>query len=316
MVKIAVAGGSGQLAREIIDELVAQNKHEILVLSRGDPVPERTIKGTTWVKVDYSVDGLTQALKGVHTVFSFVLVHKDPDNAAQKALVDAAIAAGVKRFAPSEWGAQHVEGLDWYGGKAVIRDYLKEKNKDKKVIEYTLFRCGNLMQYLASPYKTSAHIQPMSMAIDIHNRRALIVGDAPSLSTWTTIQDVAKIVAKAVDYEGEWPAEGGVRGTNISSRDLIALAEKIRGGRPFAVETFKVADLKAEIFEPSWMPVIEHPSIPAEELASMVSYFLRHLLVATTTGAMVVVDGWNRVFPEYKFTQVEEFLEEVWRGKE
>jgi hypothetical protein len=43
-------------------------------------------------------------LDGVHTVLSFIVVHLDENAAAQKALIDAAIQAGVKRFAPSEWG--------------------------------------------------------------------------------------------------------------------------------------------------------------------------------------------------------------------
>lgn len=41
--------------------------------------------------------------KGVHTVLSFVAVHLDQDNKTQKSLIDAAVEAGVKRFAPSEW---------------------------------------------------------------------------------------------------------------------------------------------------------------------------------------------------------------------
>jgi hypothetical protein len=46
---------------------------------------------------------LAAELKGVHTVLSFI--SQDPDNVAQKTLIDACIEAGVKRFAPSEWGA-------------------------------------------------------------------------------------------------------------------------------------------------------------------------------------------------------------------
>lgn len=42
-------------------------------------------------------------LKGVHTVLCFIVVHLDPDNESQKRLIDAAIEAGVKRYAPSEW---------------------------------------------------------------------------------------------------------------------------------------------------------------------------------------------------------------------
>jgi len=48
-------------------------------------------------------DSLAQALQGVHTVLSFIVVHLDPDNVSQKALINAAVKAGVKRFAPSEW---------------------------------------------------------------------------------------------------------------------------------------------------------------------------------------------------------------------
>lgn len=42
-------------------------------------------------------------LKGVHTVLSFVDAMSDPDNMAQRTLIDASVRAGVKRFAPSEW---------------------------------------------------------------------------------------------------------------------------------------------------------------------------------------------------------------------
>jgi hypothetical protein len=55
--------------------------------------------------VDYdNKDELVEALRGIHTVFSFTQLLADPGNTAQKNLIDAAIVAGVKRFAPSQWG--------------------------------------------------------------------------------------------------------------------------------------------------------------------------------------------------------------------
>lgn len=47
---------------------------------------------------------LSEALEGIHTLLSFVQLLADPDNQSQKNLIDAAITAGVKRFAPSEYG--------------------------------------------------------------------------------------------------------------------------------------------------------------------------------------------------------------------
>jgi hypothetical protein len=47
---------------------------------------------------------LTNALHGIHTVLSYLQLIHDPESKAQKLLIDAAVAAGVKRFAPSEYG--------------------------------------------------------------------------------------------------------------------------------------------------------------------------------------------------------------------
>lgn len=64
-----------------------------------------SISGVTWCTVDYNdVDGLIKALEGVHTLLSFTQTMGDPEDKTQKNLIDAAIKAGVKRFAPSQWG--------------------------------------------------------------------------------------------------------------------------------------------------------------------------------------------------------------------
>jgi hypothetical protein len=60
--------------------------------------------GVTWAKTDYSDKKLlTSILDGVHTVLSFVGGPQDPGSAIQKNLIDAAVTAGVKRVAPSQW---------------------------------------------------------------------------------------------------------------------------------------------------------------------------------------------------------------------
>lgn len=60
----------------------------------------------TWVRTSYKDPlELARILRGVHTVLSFILVHSDRGNVAQKHLIDAAVQAGVKRFAPSEWAS-------------------------------------------------------------------------------------------------------------------------------------------------------------------------------------------------------------------
>lgn len=64
----------------------------------------KSIPGVTWAKVDYGDRiNLTKVLTGIHTVLCFSGAHLDPGSVAQKALIDASIEAGVKRYAPNEW---------------------------------------------------------------------------------------------------------------------------------------------------------------------------------------------------------------------
>lgn len=58
-----------------------------------------------WRVVNYNDQpGLVEALRGTHTLLSFLQLLSDPESKSQNNLIDAAIAAGVKRFAPSEYG--------------------------------------------------------------------------------------------------------------------------------------------------------------------------------------------------------------------
>jgi hypothetical protein len=69
-----------------------------------DPQKTSDIANVVYRTVDYSdIESLTTALQGVHTLLSFIVVHADLNNEAQLNLIHAAIAAGVMRFAPSEW---------------------------------------------------------------------------------------------------------------------------------------------------------------------------------------------------------------------
>ena len=70
----------------------------------------------------------------------------------------------------------------------------------------------------------------MELPIDFHKRRALVLdGGDDNIITLTTVQDFANVVARAIDFDGEWPIVSGIRGADMSIGQLIALGEKIRG---------------------------------------------------------------------------------------
>ncbi|KAJ0412961.1 NAD(P)-binding protein [Aspergillus carlsbadensis] len=314
MVKIAIAGGSGNVASEIIDVLVATKKHEILILSRKD-APKEPAEGITWIKPNYdSVEQLTETLQGVHTLLSFVTEQEGAESPIQKRLIAAAVQAGVKRFAPSEWATATTQNLPWYAYKAEIRRYLAELNKDEKVLEYTLFQPGLFSNYFTRPYKSSTHIHEIEGPIDFENRRAILVEDGDEgVITTTTVQDVAAVAARAIDYEGEWPVVSGIRGTSLPVRELVALGEKLRG--PFKIERVKASDFEAGTWETSWIPRVDHPSIPPEQVDVFSKLGVAGISLGISAGAFAVSDEWNRLLPDFEFTQLEPFLRGVWEGK-
>ncbi|KAK6512592.1 hypothetical protein TWF481_001476 [Arthrobotrys musiformis] len=316
MVKVAISGGTGNVAQEVLDALVATGKHEIIILSRKDVPSDALPQGVTQIKANYEdLEGLVQVLQGVHTVLCFITAQSDPGNVSQKNLIDAAVKAGVKRYAPSEWATSSLDYLPWYDNKREIRSYLENLNKDKQVLEYSLFQPGLFTNYFAAPHQTAKHVFAFLLQIDFENRRAIILegsdGDPINL---VTAEDFANIVALAVEYEGVWPLVGGIKGDEVTVGQLIAIGEKIRGG-PFTVEKLKAEDLKVGVVKSTWIPKVNHPSLSADEIEALSQGFVAGVLLAVSDGAYRVNDAWNRLLPDYKITQAEEFLANVWRDK-
>ncbi|KAK2059595.1 NmrA-like family protein [Colletotrichum caudatum] len=317
MVKIALAGGAGNVGQEVHDALVARGKHEILILSRKDAPTEPLSPGVQWIKTSYDdVDQLAEALKGVHTVLSFVTGPADPTNTkaadTQKQLIDASIKAGVKRFAPSEWVSSKLDHMFWYNFKGEIRNYLAEVNKEKKVIEYSLFQPGLFTNYLTYPFKSTKHVHLFETPIDYHKHRVITTeGGEDNVLTLTTVQDFAKVMALAVEYEGEWPLISGIKGGTMTIGQIIVLGEKLRG-KPFKVTRLNPEDLKAGVVKAPWLPWIDHPAVPKETLDAAAPKFLTGFMLGFAAGNFVISDEWNRLLPDFEFTQPEEFLTTAW----
>ncbi|KEY67597.1 hypothetical protein S7711_08270 [Stachybotrys chartarum IBT 7711] len=316
MVKVAVAGGSGQVARAVTDALVANGKHEILILGRSEAPPAENRPGVQWKRVNYlDKSDLAGALAGVHTVLSFVQVLADQDGSAQKNLIDACISAGVKRFAPSEHGSKGTVDMAWMHGKELIRQYLQEVNQKQKILEYTLFQPGLFLDYLAFPHRTTKYLDPLQTVWDFGKKLAMIVeGHEDAIMTLTTLEDFTAVVVRAVEYEGVWPANGGVRGNRLTFSQIVAIGEKIRG-QAFTVDRVKMEDLEAGELKTTWEYEISHPSVSQEMVAVMLKAVPIGILLSSVKGAWDSGDEINRMLPDFKFTDAENFLRGAWEGK-
>ncbi|KAI9694550.1 MAG: hypothetical protein M1822_000166 [Bathelium mastoideum] len=337
MVKIAVAGGSGQVAQEVLEVLQASKKHDITVLSKKKMPMVVSPPDINWRTVNYNDKrDLAEALRGVHTVLSFIQVLSDANQIAQRNLIDAAINAGVKRFAPSEYGSKGLVDMPWWNGKEKVREYLKEVNEKADTLEYTLFQPGLFLDYLAFPNKTAKYVDPLQSVFDFKNRRAMVVeGREDAIMTLTTVADLAAVVARAVEYDGRWPTTGGIGGNRLTFSQIFDIATRVRGtndlsaecseeinpcshsstGSSFTVEKLRVDDLEAGVLKTSWGLEAVHHAVSDDQASALLKDVAIGILLSSLKGAWDISDELNQLFPDYEFTRAESFLAKAWEGK-
>ena len=109
-----------------------------------------------------------------------------------------------------------------------------------------MFQPGLFLEYLAAPYTTANHLEPLNTMIDFQNRRAIVVDGYEAIMTFTTVKDLAAVVVLAADLAGEWPVVAGVRGNRIPVSQVLKIGEKIRG-LSYPIHTEKGLELFTEI---------------------------------------------------------------------
>lgn len=195
-IRVAVAGATGNLGAPVLTTLLDANLH-VTVLSRihGNslkltPHPNLTIR-----EVDFnSSQSLIMALQGVEVViccFATLAI------GSQNPLIDASVAAGVRRFIPAEFGMDSQNPLcvvlPVCAPKADTQKYLKEKVSLTPSFSYTGIANGLFLDW---GLKTGFILNPSSHTATLYND-----GDVP-FST-TTIADIAKAILGVIKNQDQ-----------------------------------------------------------------------------------------------------------------
>jgi nucleoside-diphosphate-sugar epimerase len=91
---------------------------------------------------------------------------------------------------------------------------------------------GQFLEYIGYPHQPLKHVPIFSIGYMLEDEQPRIVstrGREDEPLVFTSVGDIAGVVRRAVEYEGEWPVIGGVAGNKISPRQVQKIVERIRG---------------------------------------------------------------------------------------
>lgn len=232
---IALAGASGSLGSVILERLRAHG-FNVKVLRRtgsSSTFPE----GVNVVDVDYSsVEQLTAALKGQDALVSAV---GSMQIAVQDVLVDAAVAARVKRFLPSDFGSNLANAktrqLPVFTHKVKIQDYLVEKAKTSD-LTYT-FVCNNAFLDWGLEH---------GFLLKTSDYKPTIIDGGDIIFSATTLSSVGDAVAGIMNHPEETKNRFvHIEDIKISQNKLLELSKKVAPEKPWAPAYVKLDDLTA-----------------------------------------------------------------------
>nr|POE73050.1 hypothetical protein CFP56_30989 [Quercus suber] len=308
MVTVALAGATTGLGQTVLHTFIHLNtarQHHIVLLSRS-PQPHLSAKGVDVRPVDYADPAqLVSALADVHTLISFINSGALLD--AQLPLLRAAEAAGVQRFAPSEFAGKGYDGIAFYAPKATVWAACQASP-----VACTRFHVGLFMSLFAkgtSKGRTEvgvregretgqeealAGLRPWTFVLDMVAGTADLPVDGAAEVVFTEPRDIGRFLFRALDLD-TWPEDLGMRGDVASFKEVVALAEKVQQ-RKFSITENSIQSMEAEM-----------EKNPAKT-------FYNQGRIRLAEGWGMVDDDLNRAFPDLKPVRLEEWMEKWWGG--
>lgn len=224
---VLVAGATGDLGRRIVRELLGLDA-QVRVLTRpGSSSADDLFGGDERVEVvaaaysDHAA--LTAALAGADVVVSAVSGTRPVIVDAQRALLRAAVAAGVPRFVPSDYSADYRRISPGSNRNFELRRELAAE-VDAAPVRATSVLNGMFAELLLDE-------APMIL---FGRRRVLFWSSADQVLDFTTKDDVARATALTA-LDDDAPRVLEIAGSSISARDLAQTLSELTG-TPFRLQ--------------------------------------------------------------------------------
>ncbi|KAK6949578.1 hypothetical protein Daesc_009661 [Daldinia eschscholtzii] len=195
--RIALAGATGHLGSPILQALLNAG-FNVTALSRigGSSSKLKSRPNLSIKEVDFSsVESLTPVLAGVQVVVSCVATTA---MGGQNPLIDAAAAAGVRRFIPAEFGIDSTNPLcvqlPIIGvSKIKTQRHLQEKSKSNPGFTYTAIATGLFLDWCLEE----------KIILDIPQHTAVLYNGGDVKFSATLLTDIAKAVLGVIAHQDE-----------------------------------------------------------------------------------------------------------------
>ncbi|KAJ0425034.1 hypothetical protein BJY00DRAFT_326137 [Aspergillus carlsbadensis] len=332
---IAVAGGTGTIGSWIVRALHNSPLYKPIILSRASTTHEENTSGITTITfntdpamketyeietryVDYtSINSLTTSLSKVHTVVSTLLIPSAKMVDYQLNLLNASIAAGVSRFAPSEFAlCQEVHKLvDIDYAKIVVWDAVRD-SVERGDIDAAAFPCGMFMNYLAvgggskDEARRETALAGFSEGALMFHPAGAQQGQGPWVEvpltpdgkfpdvTMTDIRDIGKFIVAALGIQEPWGGrELGMAGETRNLSEIIVIMQEVLG------EEVEVRAVTREELQQRLDGLGESDILGRIDL---------QYTMACGQGGSVVNGVLNELCPEVKLATIREFMQEAW----
>lgn len=174
---------------------------------------------------------LTAALAGIDAVVSAV---PTPAALAQKPIIDAAVAAGVRMFIPSEYGldstgARINADFPSWRAKSAVAAYLADLKSQNKM-DYALVMVGLFLDWGME-----------GIILDLRGKRVQLWDGGETAVSLTTVGEIAKAVVGVLEGRHGEKVELRVKNVNISQRRLYELATGVVGKEGWTVTELDTA---------------------------------------------------------------------------
>lgn len=222
--RVALFGATGNLGPAILKALL-DGGFDVTILSREgssstDSLASHPKQKITKVNFD-DVESITTALKGIEGVVSNM---SSQALLSQKVIIDAAVAAGVKRFLPSDFGAdlslESNKTVPFNAPKIEIHDYLAKQSKAHPEFTYTAIYNGPFLDWCL---KAGLYGNLKTHEVTLWD------GGETRFSTTTLASVGNAVVGVLKNLEATKNAEIFVADTTLTQKELIDIVNEIDG---------------------------------------------------------------------------------------